>query len=84
MSDSKQDNDPQRTLNDAEIQTSRVDRRSMLRSLGLGSTVLFGAVFTAACGRNDRCDADVQTDFDLGAGADPANRKKDRCDADGT
>ena len=69
-------------LSNDEIKTVAVGRRSFLAKVGVRSTAVFGVIATAACGGNDKADTDTQTDFDLGVGADPIDRKKDRADTD--
>ena len=72
----------QASLQDSEITTAKVNRRSFLaRAMG-ASTLAVGAALTAACGNEaDSCDSDpgdVVGAVDTGAGADTG----DPCDND--
>ena len=75
------------SLQDSEITTAKVNRRSFLaRAMG-ASTLAVGAALTVACGdemplnESDACDSDigdVTGNVDTGAGADSG----DSCDSD--
>ena len=71
----------QASLQDSEITTAKVNRRSFLaRAMG-ASTLAVGAALTAACGGTDTCDTDIGDvvgNVDTGAGADSG----DSCDTD--
>jgi hypothetical protein len=70
------------TLGNKDIVTVPSGRRRFLRAIGAGSTALVGIVMTSSCSSSDNCDNDRTTDGDTGINADPANRKRDRCDSD--
>ncbi len=72
----------QASLQDSEIATAKVNRRSFLaRAMG-ASTLAVGAALTVACGnQTDACDTDIGDvvgNVDTGAGADSG----DSCDTD--
>lgn len=46
------------SLSDDQIVTARVDRRSFLAKVGLGSAVMATALLVPACGGSDDCDLD--------------------------
>lgn len=69
------------SLEERDMVTSRTRRRAFLAAVGFTSTALVGSLLAGGCLGVDKCDSDRQTDVDV---RDPANRKKDRCDSDGS
>lgn len=70
-----------RALQDSDMETVRLNRRSFLARAAGAGTLAVGAVVSAACG--DQCDSDTVTDNDGGRFADPLDRARDRtCDRD--
>lgn len=68
------------SLQDSEITTTKVNRRSFLaKAMGAG-TLAVGAAITAACG-NDTCDADFGDSYHNPANADVSDTG-DSCDTD--
>ncbi len=70
------------TLLDADITTTRLERRSFLALVGISSAATAAALFSSSCGGSDDCDTDSTTDSDptdqIGQG------QNDSCDSDGT
>ena len=69
-------------LQDSQITTTKVDRRSFLARAVGASTLVVGAVVTSACGDEaDNCDSDVG---DLGENIDSGSTADsgDSCDSD--
>ncbi len=68
------------TLSDADIKTTRFERRSFLAMVGLPTAAAAAVLMTSSCGGADSCDTDSTTD------ADPTDRvgqgQNDRCDND--
>ncbi|MEE2636766.1 MAG: hypothetical protein VYE68_05975 [Acidobacteriota bacterium] len=77
---SRDDNELDRSLENNQITTAKVDRRSFLARAAGAGTLAFGAMITAACG--DSCDTDAGDSADSDPN-DPIDADLgDTCDTD--